>query len=182
MEIRFLTGHDATLYRGIRLEALECEPEAFGSSVDEFSTLTLDDIATRLSADSLNNFVVGAFADARLLGTAGFFRDKGLKERHKGHIWGVYVTPEARGKRAGHEMLRALLERAAKIEGIEQMMLSVATTQTAAVRLYRSFGFESYGCERRALKVGDRYVDEEHMVLYLDPLIPRLRGGVDRGQ
>src|SRR3984957_765776 len=178
MEIRFLTGHDATLYRGIRLEALECEPEAFGSSVDEFSTLTLDDIATRLSADSLNNFVVGAFADARLLGTAGVFRDKGLKERHKGHIWGVYVTPEARGKRAGHEMLRALLERAAKIEGIEQMMLSVATPQTAAVRLYRSFGFESYGCERRALKVGDRYVDEEHMVLYLDPLIPRLRGGV----
>ena len=105
-----------------------------------------------------------------------------MKERHKGHIWGVYVTREARGKRAAHEMLRALLERAAKIRGIEQIMLSVATTQIAAVRLYRSFGFESYGCERRALKVGDRYVDEEHMVLYLDPLIPRLRGGGDRGQ
>src|SRR6202166_3326610 len=169
MEIRFLTGHDATLYRTIRLEALESEPEAFGSSVDEFSTLTLDDIATRLSADSLNNFVVGAFDGARLLGTAGFFRDKALKERHKGHIWGVYVTREARGKRAGHEMLRALLERAAKIEGIEQIMLSVATTQTAAVRLYRSFGVGSYGCEGQARYAEGHYVDEEQMVLYLNP-------------
>ena len=35
-------------------------------------------------------------------------------------------------------MSRMLLERASYIEGIEQIMLSVATTQDAAVSLYRS--------------------------------------------
>ena len=178
MELRFLGASDAAAYWNIRLEALECEPEAFGSSPEEHRALSLDDIAVRLSADRSNddpsnNFVVGAFAGVRLVGTAGFFRDKGLKERHKGHIWGVYVAPEARSKRAGREMLQMLLDRAATMEGLEQIMLSVATTQLAAASLYRSLGFESFGCERRALKIGERYVDEEHMVLFINNQHPR---------
>ena len=56
---------------------------------------------------------------------------------------------------------------AALIEGLEQIVLSVTTTQPAAMGLYRSLGFASFGCERRALKVGGRYLDEEYMVLYL---------------
>jgi DNA invertase Pin-like site-specific DNA recombinase len=32
--------------------------------------------------------------------------------------------------------------------------------------LYESLGFRSFGCERGALKIGGRYVDEEHMVLH----------------
>jgi hypothetical protein len=34
--------------------------------------------------------------------------------------------------------------------------------------LYRSLGFESFGVEPRAMRVGDRFYDEEHMVLRLD--------------
>jgi hypothetical protein len=43
--------------------------------------------------------------------------------------------------------------------------LSVAITQAAAIALYQSLRF---GREHRALKIGGRYVDEEHMVLYLN--------------
>ena len=169
MEIRVLNANDASAYWKIRLEALECDPEAFGSSVEEHRALAEDEVAARISYDPANKFVVGAFSGERLLGTAGFFRDKGLKARHKGHIWGVYVAREARSQKVGRKMLRALLERAARIDGVEQIMLSVVTAQDAAVSLYRSLGFESYGCERRALKIGERYVDEENMVLYLNP-------------
>jgi RimJ/RimL family protein N-acetyltransferase len=70
-------------------------------------------------------------------------------------------------------MLQMLLDRAATMEGLEQIMLSVATTQLAAASLYRSLGFESFGCERRALKIGERYVDEEHMVLFINNQHPR---------
>jgi ribosomal protein S18 acetylase RimI-like enzyme len=167
MEIRFLTAEDTPAYWDVRLEALHCEPEAFGSSVEEHRALPVAEVAARISGDPLNNFVVGAFVGEKLLGAAGFFRNKGLKERHKGRVWGVYVSREARGKGAGREMMRMLLERAAKVEGIEQIMLSVVTTQDAAVRLYRSLGFESFGSERRALKIGDRYLDEENMVLFV---------------
>jgi ribosomal protein S18 acetylase RimI-like enzyme len=168
MEFRFLTASDAAAYWKIRLEALECEPEAFGSSPEDHRALSLDDIAVRISADPPNNFVVGAFMGEQLVGTAGFLRNKGLKERHKGFVWGVYISRKARGKSAGRQMLQMLLERATTIEGIEQIKLAVATTGEAAMSLYRSLGFESFGCERRALKIGDRYVDEEHMVLFVN--------------
>jgi RimJ/RimL family protein N-acetyltransferase len=36
-----------------------------------------------------------------------------------------------------------------------------------AIRLYESEGFVSYGLEGRALKLGDRYLDEYMMVLFL---------------
>jgi hypothetical protein len=51
--------------------------------------------------------------------------------------------------------------------GIERILLMVGTSQPAARQLYLSLGFESFGCEPHALKVGDVYVDEEHMVLQL---------------
>jgi len=169
MEIRTLTANDASAYAKIRLEALECNPEAFSASVEEHRALTEEDVAARLyPADPINNFVVGAFAGERLMGTAGFYRDKGLKGRHKGHIWGVYVTREARGSGVGRDMLGALLKRATGLQGIEQITLSVATTQDAALKLYQSLGFQSFGREPRALKIGERYIDEEYMILSLD--------------
>jgi ribosomal protein S18 acetylase RimI-like enzyme len=167
LEIRFLTANDASAYWAIRLEALECEPEAFGSSPEEHRLLSVNDVAGRLSSDTGEDFTVGAFDGDRLLGTAGFLRDKQIKQRHKGHIWGVYVAREARRRNAGRDMLRAILTRAAGIDGVEQILLSVNTAQEAPVKLYRSLGFQSYGCERRALKIGERYVDEENMVLFL---------------
>jgi ribosomal protein S18 acetylase RimI-like enzyme len=64
--------------------------------------------------------------------------------------------------------MKVALERASRLSGLEQILLSVAATQTAAVELYRSLGFQSFGREPRALKVGGRHIDEEYMVLFLD--------------
>jgi hypothetical protein len=33
--------------------------------------------------------------------------------------------------------------------------------------LYRSLGFKTYGVEPRGLRIGDRYFDVEHMVLFI---------------
>ncbi|MGA3347908.1 MAG: N-acetyltransferase [Candidatus Sulfotelmatobacter sp.] len=164
MEIRFLTEADVQAYWHTRLEALKCGPDAFGSSAEEHHLLNMDAVAARISNQKYN-FVSGAFDGKLLVGTAGFFRGRNIKEHHKGNIWGVYVKAEARRQGIARAMMRLLLDRANQIEGMEQIMLSVAATQTAAVKLYRSLGFETYGHEKRALKMGDRYIDEEHMVL-----------------
>lgn len=44
-----------------------------------------------------------------------------------------------------------------------QLMLSVNAENLPAKRLYTSHGFQSFGLEPRAMKVGDRFYDEEHM-------------------
>ncbi len=72
--------------------------------------------------------------------------------------YGVMSVKPAAGKRTGH--VAGSPEARSAIEGVEEILLSATTAQDAAASLYRSLGFESYGCERRALKIGDGYVDE----------------------
>jgi ribosomal protein S18 acetylase RimI-like enzyme len=64
--------------------------------------------------------------------------------------------------------LQTVLNRGVNMNGVEQILLSVTATQTAAIELYRSLGFKSFGTEPRALKIGDRVVDEEYMILRVE--------------
>jgi ribosomal protein S18 acetylase RimI-like enzyme len=167
MEIRILTAEDANEWWKLRRQALESDPEAFSASSDEHQQLSLEDVRMRLGVGSEDSFVVGALEDGRCLAMAGFYRETGAKTRHKGRIWGVYVTPEKRRGGIGRKLLERLLERARAIDGLEQIHLSVTSTQAAAAQLYRSLGFEPFGVEPRALKIGGRHIDEEYMLLRL---------------
>lgn len=165
-EIRLLTPDDASEWIRLRLEALEVDPRAFSASLDEYRLLSLDEVKRRLWS-SLDAFVVGAFDDGKLSGMAGFYRDRGPKTRHKGRVWGVYVNFSQRGRGLGRQMMNAVLERAAAIPGIEQVLLSVTGSQAAALALYRSLGFQIFGTEPRALNVNGEFIDEHYLVLTL---------------
>jgi ribosomal protein S18 acetylase RimI-like enzyme len=75
------------------------------------------------------------------------------------------VTSAQRGKGVGRALIVDLLDRAKQDSSLEQILLAVGTDQAAAKRLYREVGFEVYGTEPNGLKVGSRYVDEDHMIL-----------------
>ena len=167
MDVRLLTEQDADDFVRLRLEALTTTPQAFGRAPEESLPWPPDTVASRMRAVPEGNFLVGAFDGPRMVGEAGFFRHEGIKIRHKGTIWGVYVTDAARGRGAARAMLNLILERLRSYPDLEQVLLSVATSQDAARALYGSLGFEVFGCERRALKIGETYADEEHRVLWL---------------
>lgn len=167
IEIRVLTDSDAAAWWHIRLESLENEPLAFGKATEEHRETTIEAAARRFRETRKGSFHLGAFEDDNLIGLASFIRDTGLKERHKGRIFGVYVTPAHRRKGVARALLVVLLEIVKRDSSLEQILLSVATCQSAAKQLYRDFGFETYGTEPNALKLDSGYVDEDQMVLRL---------------
>ena len=112
--------------------------------------------------------MLGAFSDAALVGMVGLVRDPSPKTQHKAFIWGMYVSEKTRGQGLGRALLSELIARARTYPGLEQLILGVGTTQGSARALYRSLGFEPFGLERRGLKVGSEYIDEEHLVLWLE--------------
>jgi ribosomal protein S18 acetylase RimI-like enzyme len=167
VDLRLLTADDAEAFWHLRLQALRNDPAAFADSTEEHLETTVETTRERLSRnDPARNFVVGAVEDEKLIGTAGFFRRKNNKERHKGHIWGVYVQPESRGKGVASALMHEIIRRARDMDGLEQITL-VASANLPAQRLYKALGFESYGIEPHSLKIGNDYVDDVLMVQWL---------------
>jgi len=161
--VRRLMQDDAGLYREIRLEALQLSSEAFGSSFEQEGAQPLDYFREALTKAD----VFGAFLDGGLVGVAGFRRQAGMKQAHKGFLWGMYVRPIARGTGAAKSLVKAVLDHAR--ERVELIQLTVVADNEAAQRLYRSCGFVAYGHEVHSLKQGGRYYDELLMAVALMP-------------
>lgn len=79
----------------------------------------------------------------------------------------MYVKPEKRGNGIGKNLLLTVIENAKNIDGIEQIYLTVVTSNVSAKQLYSSSGFRVFDKDKRALKMNNKYYDEEHMILFL---------------
>src|SRR5579859_2297324 len=169
MEVRVYLEADKEAFWNIRLRALREDPESFGSSHEDILDRDIAGGAQSLRRRDTDpdDVTFGAFDGAMLVGIAGFRREVGVKKHHKGVIWGMYVSREMRGKGIGKALLQAAIAYAKTLPNLEQINLSVVLTSKEARQLFVSLGFESYGLERHALKLRDRYFDHELMVLRL---------------
>ena len=165
MEIHQLSSAHAKAYQELRLFGLQESPTAFGSSYSEEVDRPLSMVAERI--DDRLNHVFGAFAaEGQLIGVTTLRRDGHVKGAHKAYIYAMYVTPEFRQRGVGRALLDAALARAAKL-GLRQVSLSVVTANRAAVHLYESAGFETFGLEREAFYVGEAFYDVAYMAVKL---------------
>lgn len=162
VEFRTLSSQDVAEFQRVRLEALRESPTAFSSSYEEERDRDLTKVAERMAPDELG-LIFGAFDGKRLVGLAGFRREAGLKRKHKGFIWGMYVAPSYRRSGIGRQLIERVVSHAATLPGLRRINLGVNAANAPAIALYEATGFKSYGVERGFLIVDGVEQDEIHM-------------------
>lgn len=164
---------DAKAYREVRLRALKQDSDAFGSTYEQEAVKPLGNFVERIQ-QTKDQFALGCFDDSNaLVGIVNFAHENRQKTAHKGNVFGMYVEPEFRGQGLGRALLSAVIERATEeFIGLEQIHLTVVSTNESAKQLYTSLGFEVYGVEPHALKVDGHYFDEDLMILRLPRTSP----------
>lgn len=157
VSIRRLLAADAVNWRDLRLEALSLHPEAYGSTHDDWAGAPLSAFADRLGA----GIILGAFHGDDLVGSTALDAVPSAPERCE--ITAVYVKSNVRGQGVARALLRETVVQA-KAREFDALVLSVATTNQQALRLYQAAGFRSAGQEPRALARNGQILDLIRMV------------------
>jgi cyclohexyl-isocyanide hydratase len=164
MEVREIYASDIAAYKAFFLKGLVEDEANFRISPEDERDAPFPTLGTP------DSFTLGAFEDQRLAGIVSFQREgrDRVKLRHKGLLFRMYVDPQFRGKGVGRALITTLLGRVATLGDIEQINLTVVSSNPVAKKLYEQFGFVSFALEKNALKWKGHYYTEEQMVLFLD--------------
>jgi cyclohexyl-isocyanide hydratase len=160
--LRLLTEADLAAYRALLMPGLEQDADSFRIAPDD------ERDAPFPTSNQADSFTLGTFVDEQLAGVVSFQREGAdrVKLRHKGLLFRMYVSPNFRGRGIAAQLIQEVIDRARQLDGIEQINLTVVTTNPAK-RLYERFGFQSFSREERAIKWQGAYLTEETMKLIL---------------
>ena len=166
--LRLLAAADLPAYKALRDLLLAAHPEAFTSDAEAERERAPETYLARVGgAGSAWPFTLTAWRGEWLAGAITCEREPRVKIRHVGHLVGMMVHPDARGRGIGRALLDACIARCRASGEIELLTLSVTSGNAAAIALYEQAGFTRYGRLERAIRVGARYHAKELMVLDL---------------
>ena len=147
---------------------VRAEPEVSVEDQDEFRC-DVDQLRrilkTALEAD--NGFFLVAAAEQRVLATLSVAGGRHGKVRHVGEI-GVSVHAGWRRRGVARRLLEVAIEHARAAPTLRRLSLEVFARNTAAIRLYESFGFAHEGRRHGHVRIGDRDEDVLLMGLLLE--------------
>lgn len=98
---------------------------------------------------------------AGVIGYGGFMIVAG-----EGHITSVAVHPGCQGHRVGARLMLELHREARRIDGLEALTLEARSSNTAAQRLYRWFGYAPVGSRKNYYRGGPGGKREDALVMW----------------
>ncbi len=130
--------------------------KGFVEAADSFRITPEDDKPEGFpTKDREDSFTVGAYDGDQLIGVASFRREgeNRRKLRHKGLLFRIYVDPNYRKQGLAGQMIQEVIDRAKRIEDIEQINLTVIPPMNMQRSCMRSLGSLAM-VQRRRLSSG----------------------------
>jgi ribosomal protein S18 acetylase RimI-like enzyme len=167
MHVSSLDGHHLAAYRELMLEAYEQAPDAFTTTADERRQEPESWWLKRIGSSSGSSTSFGVWDGANLVGSVAIEYAIKPKTRHSALVLGMYVKPVHRSKGAGRSLMAAVIKAASARPEVLVLTLTVTEGNEAALRLYRSVGFEAWGIQPNAIRTESGFKGKVHMSLAL---------------
>ncbi|MBT4124599.1 MAG: GNAT family N-acetyltransferase [Candidatus Pacebacteria bacterium] len=175
MIIRQLTGADALIYKELRLQALQNNPESYLATFESEVRRSIESFASELRyAFSPPIFgYYGIFVNKKdkngktkekLVGYTHLDKSYLEKQQHIAFMYNLYVDPEYRGQGLATKVFEFLLKETQEKTNVERIFLSCNRKNIPAQKLYKKLGFTEYGVKEKSVKYNGKYDDEVELV------------------
>lgn len=158
-----LAAADAPVYRALMMRAYAEEPDAYTTTAEERAAEPDDWWVRRIAAPDGRAVAYGAWQGDELVGAAALEFSRKPRTAHDALLLGMYVRPESRGQGAAQALVQACIDHCAARGGIRHLKLTVTDGNAAAIRLYESAGFATWGVEPGAILVAAGLRAKRHM-------------------
>ncbi len=135
-----LTPNDWQQYKDIRLECLKEEPQAFNSTFEE--CMKYPDIYWKQKLENPQDIYAFAKSEDSIVGLMNITIGEKDEPTDVATLHGAFVKKDFRGVGIGRLLLDFLLDEIKNNKEIKVVKLWVKESQTAAINLYKSVGFE----------------------------------------
>lgn len=140
IQLQPLTVDDWESHREIRLEMLREAPDAFWFTYADEATFDEADWRERIEGA----WLVQARDAEGVLGSAGLGSHWEPERATVATLFGMYVSPRARGRGVGEALVKAVLDEARR-RGKTEVLLEVTSNNPVAAALYERCGFVRTG-------------------------------------
>ncbi|HEY4358011.1 MAG TPA: GNAT family N-acetyltransferase [Acidobacteriaceae bacterium] len=142
-EIIRIAPANVSLYRQVRLQALQDSPSAFGNTHARESKLTESDwLGRAANLDGSSRIGFMAIDDGQPCGLVACFRDE--QDASRAQVISMWVVPAQRGTGLSWALLEAI-RTWSKSCGTQTLQLMVTSNNDPAIRFYERYGFAKTG-------------------------------------
>ena len=155
------------MYRNLVFESVTVEPLAFDVTLNECMGFSNDFWKSQLSDSPRTNKMLFAKSSDAVVGMIGVRFGFFEKTRHTATIVSLYVKPEERDSGIGTQLFEASLSLIRDKPYIRKVSLTVISSQIAAMKLYKKYGFEIIGIQKNELFYEEKYYTQFKMELHI---------------